>query len=258
MNEQVLGPLLFVGFIGIFILVAIAAKKADEARRKRIAEFCAHFGFQNLDVGLRGCGSPGSFFGSGGTPEASMLEALSSLRPFGTGDSRHFQFLLAKQIEGRWEYLSTYSYSTGSGKNRTTHTYDVLIWHLPHFWPELRIRPQGFLDNVGGLLGLRDIQFESDEFNKKMFVTSSDPQFAYSVLHPEAMEMVAAVIDEEWQFSGGFLVISLQSGTILDRYPQLSTQLQDFLDMVPAFVNQERQTGPVAMPMLPLQPRIES
>jgi len=93
-----------------------------------------------------------------------------------------------KLIAGDFRYKVT----SGSGKNRSTRTYNFsyLIVHPPWQTPPLLIRPEGVWDKIKGTFGFDDIDFESDEFSRKFFVQSSDRKFAYDVLNPRMMEML--------------------------------------------------------------------
>ena len=96
-----------------------------------------------------------------------------------------------------------YKVTSGSGKNRSTRTYNFsyLIVHPPWDTPPLLIRPEGVWDKIKGAVGFDDIDFESDEFSRKFYVQSSDRKFAYDMLHPRMMEFLlehpTATIDIE-------------------------------------------------------------
>ena len=87
-----------------------------------------------------------------------------------------------------------YKVTSGSGKNRSTTTYNFsyLIVHPPWDTPPLLVRPEGMWDKLKGAFGFDDIDFESDEFSRKYYVKSSDRRFAYDVLHPRMMEFLLA------------------------------------------------------------------
>ena len=57
-------------------------------------------------------------------------------------------------------------------------------------WPHLRIRPEGRFDKVLGGLGLRDIEFESDEFNRYFHVTCDNNRFASDFVDPQMMDLL--------------------------------------------------------------------
>ncbi len=97
-----------------------------------------------------------------------------------------------------------YKVTSGSGKNRRTHTHNFsyAIVELPFQAPALLIRPEGMFDKLAGVFGFDDIDFESEEFSRKFYVKSPDKKFAYDVLHPRMMEFLlanrAAALDLEY------------------------------------------------------------
>jgi len=103
-----------------------------------------------------------------------------------------------------------YKVTSGSGKNRSTTTYNFsyLIVHPPWQTPPLLIRPEGVWDKLKGAFGFDDIDFESDEFSRKFYVQSSDRKFAYDVLHPRMMELLLAIRPPMIDIEGGALCLS--------------------------------------------------
>jgi hypothetical protein len=57
---------------------------------------------------------------------------------------------------------------------------------------DLEVRPEGFGDTLKAMVGLDDIDFESEEFSRRFYVTSGDRKFAYDVIHPKMMEFLLA------------------------------------------------------------------
>jgi hypothetical protein len=92
--------------------------------------------------------------------------------------------------------MGDYHYVTTSrdkdGKTTThTHHFSYLLVHLPfQQTPGLFIRPEGFFDKIKRAMGFDDIDFESAEFSKRFYVTSTDKRFAYDVIHPAMMEFL--------------------------------------------------------------------
>ncbi len=80
---------------------------------------------------------------------------------------------------------------------------------MPFDAPHLRIGPEGFWSNLGQIIGIRDIEIESPEFNERYRVSSDDERFAVTLLDHE---MIA------WMLSD-----SSGAGTI--RFELLGTQL---------------------------------
>ena len=86
-----------------------------------------------------------------------------------------------------------YTVDTGSGKNKSSKTYRLsyLVIDISKYaFPKLLIRPENFMDKVAGAIGFDDIDFESDEFSRNFYVSSSDKRFAYDLIDPRMMEFL--------------------------------------------------------------------
>lgn len=86
-----------------------------------------------------------------------------------------------------------YKVTRRSGKSSSTRTYrfSYLILQLPYSGgPELLIRPEGVLDRLAGAFGFDDIDFESAEFSRRFYVSSSDKRVAYDIVHTGMMEFL--------------------------------------------------------------------
>ena len=90
-----------------------------------------------------------------------------------------------------WIKMGDFRYTIQHGKSSSTHTFSYLILNLPYQGvPKLVIRREGMFDKIASAVGFDDIDFESAEFSRKFFVTSSDKKFAYDVIHPRTMEFL--------------------------------------------------------------------
>lgn len=60
-----------------------------------------------------------------------------------------------------------------------------------------------------GLVGVRDLQLESEDFNKKFHIRTENDRFAYDILHPRMMEWMLAdqrALSSPFRFERGDLV----------------------------------------------------
>lgn len=96
--------------------------------------------------------------------------------------------VLTGDFHGHQALSFAYVYTTGSGDNRTTHSYHVVALHLPAPLPWLRLSPEGFGAGLRRFLGGRDIQFESQVFNDSWWVEGPEGQYPFDVIHPRMME----------------------------------------------------------------------
>lgn len=86
--------------------------------------------------------------------------------------------------EGSPDIVFEYQYTTGSGKNRTTHHRTCAIVDTGLAAPHTEIGPEGFFAGLGRMVGIRDIELESPEFNELYRVTGADERFAITLLDP--------------------------------------------------------------------------
>jgi hypothetical protein len=130
--------------------------------------------------------------------DASHDEQFAQFEIFSRGHSRSAY----NTLTGRMRLLEAncpvtmgdfrYKVTSGSGKNRRTHTYrfSYVVAQLPFHIPELIIRPEGVFDKLLGAFGFDDIDYESVEFSNRFYVKSSNKRFAYDVIDPRMMEFL--------------------------------------------------------------------
>ena len=85
-----------------------------------------------------------------------------------------------------------YSAVSGVGVGLQTCWSTVVAIRLPASRPSLEVNFEHSGREVVELVGLRDLQLESEEFNRVFRITASDERFAYDVLHPRMMQWLLA------------------------------------------------------------------
>jgi hypothetical protein len=163
--------------------------------------------------------------------------------PFGRGFGRQARHVLTGTHRGRpviaFEYV--YKQREGSGKNRRTVTYRNTVVGLttPAARPTLEVCRAGFGRRLLGAIGIRDLQLESEEFNKTFHIRTENDRFAYDVLHPRTMEWMlgdARFMELPFRFERADLV-SWQNGQIqLGLVEAMVDYLCDVVERVPSFV----------------------
>ncbi len=143
---------------------------------------------------------------------------------FGAGSSKRVSFQFWR--DGEQDSVFEYQYTTGSGKNQTTHHRTVALIALPFAAPHTKIGPEGFWSGIGRMVGVRDIEVESAEFNDQYRVTSDDERFAVTMLD---QQMLAWLLSS--QSGGGDIRFELWGSWLLcvsGRLPM--EQMFGFLD----------------------------
>jgi len=107
---------------------------------------------------------------------------------FGRGHSRKASNVICGDVDGRAVVAFDYQYTTGSGKNQSTHSCQALVMGLPIVAAGLRMRSESLFDHVAAWVGYDDINFESDEFSRRYHVACDDRRFAYDILHARLID----------------------------------------------------------------------
>jgi hypothetical protein len=163
--------------------------------------------------------------------------------PFGRGFGQQAKHVLVGAHRGRELVAFEYSYkeSEGSGKNKRTVTYQntVVALNTPAPRPTLEVSREGIGRRLLGMVGIRDLQLESEDFNKSFHIRTDDDKFAYDVLHPRTMEWMLGderCRDLPFRFERADL-LTWRAGTIdLAVLGWMLDYLCDVLDRVPSFV----------------------
>ena len=89
--------------------------------------------------------------------------------------------------DGSLDSVFQYEYTTGSDDDKTTHERTCALIELPFMAVHTKIGPEGFWSRIGRVVGMRDIEVESAEFNEQYRVTSDDERFAITLLDQQMM-----------------------------------------------------------------------
>jgi hypothetical protein len=171
-----------------------------------------------------------------GSAHGLWFQRFQGFSPFGQGHSQRASNLLIKRDGDKSWYFFDYQYTTGSGKHQTTHRYWISAVEAKCNFPGLRIRGESFFDRIGALVGFRDIEFESAEFNDRFHVSSVDERFAYSVVHPGMMEFLMAEQGADWQLQANCLLVARSGSMDVGEVFASQNQLSRFFEHVPEFV----------------------
>lgn len=161
--------------------------------------------------------------------------------PFDQGSERRARDVVTGATAGMPFIAFDYSYVTETsngkgGRSRETHHYAVCAIALPGFLPMLEITPENALTRMGRLVGLDDIDLESEDFNRRFRVSARNAKFASDVLPPRTMEMLLSRPPLHFRITGTD-VLCWETGTTTP--PALlarSSTLAAFVAGIPSFV----------------------
>jgi hypothetical protein len=113
-------------------------------------------------------------------------------RLFSMGDGRGCENVMTGQWKGVPVIESDYWYyeeSTDSDghTNRSYSRFSIVLADLGLSVPQMSIQREGLFSRLADRLGFHDIQFESDAFNRRFQVKSSDREFAYKLVDARMM-----------------------------------------------------------------------
>ena len=228
MDSSLLAVLFVVG-LGVVVLVVVLGFLAEKKRREMLQRVAASRGWRYT---RRDDAWADYFDGS----------------PFGRGHNRQAHNILTGTHDGRdfvgFDYLYHTTETSTDAQGRTSsrevsHWFSVLALRTADGFPPLEVSPEGFFGRAIGKLTNRDIQLESEEFNRAFSVVSSDRRFAYDILHPRLMEQLLLTRDVGWKIQQGW-ILAVEPGrhdvTDIDR--RLGV-IDGVLDAVPDFVRQQ-------------------
>jgi hypothetical protein len=161
--------------------------------------------------------------------------------PFNDGFDRRALNVLTGHHRGYDMVAFDYAYKTrtsdGRGNSSTqTHRYRVCALAMQTWLPSLEVGPENVLTRLGNVMGMHDIELESEDFNRRFRVRANDRKFAYDVLSPITIQKLMAMPAYHWRIDGQ-TIVSWEAGTLeipdlLARLAALATVLEG----VPEFV----------------------
>lgn len=171
--------------------------------------------------------------------------------PFGTvnlpfalfrkGDGRGVENVLDGELRGRRVRLFDYWYydeSTDSKgrRSRTYHRFSCALGAVAAGCPHLSVTREGVFSRLADHLGLRDLELESEEFNRRFEVRADDRRFAYALLDARMMQWL---LDQDgadrFEVLGGQVLVGTRKLPVA-AVPNLTLALAGFCDHVPAVV----------------------
>lgn len=212
-------PVLIVLFIVLVVAFAIYAWLQEAKRREALAAWCLRHGWKMAGHSVQG-----------------WHHDYSGIKLFDRGRGREGDNIITGHFRGRPVTLLDYEYITGSGKNRTTHRYGVVLLGLDFPVIPLQIRRENLMDKVGEFLGAGDIDFESAEFSRTFHVKSSDRKWAYDVIHARTMDYLLSAPDFFIEFGMNEIAVYQTSRSTPERYEEQVEMAWQLYDRIPDYV----------------------
>lgn len=225
--------LLFGGFLILVILIGVLGYLSAKRRREAFAALAATHGWTYTQRDDRW---NDTFTGS----------------PFNQGHNRQSSNILQGQYDGRgfvafdfvYHTTETSTDSNGHSSSREeSHNYGVVALDVGATFPALQVTPEGMFSRMIGRLTNRDIELESEDFNRAFTVVCPDRKFASDVLHPRMMEFLLEHRDSSFRFDRTW-ILSVENGhTDIDEVEPRLALIDTVADNVPDFVWREARGG---------------
>lgn len=105
-----------------------------------------------------------------------------------------------------WYYTEHRSQNGGTTRSYEYFTCATVL--LNGSWPALTIEREGIVDKVVTTLGLPDLDFESEEFNRLFVVRCEDRRFASALIDPRMIEFLLSTRGElDFEIRGRWLLV---------------------------------------------------
>jgi len=216
---EALPCLIFPAFIAVAVVAIVLGIIKARERREAMARLAASLGFDY---------HPDDPWG--------LPARYDRFDLFERGHSKRAYNILCGAIDGRAVTAFDYKYTTGSGKNQTTHYCQAAVLALPIRAARLRLRSENLFDQVASWVGYDDIDFESDEFSRRYYVASDDRKFAYDIFHAQLIDyLLRCGRSPNIEMAGAILILyERQAG--IENYRRLIQIGETIVKSIPDYV----------------------
>lgn len=169
--EDMVGVLIFVGIFALIGITALFGWLGEKKRRAKMAEVAESLGLE--------------YFPKGNEAFSAQLGRFNLM---GQGRARKLTKLILGTTDDVRIAIFDYQYTTGGGKNSQTHKQTVTAVQSGQInAPDFVLRPESIFSRMGGLLGFKDIDFDSHPRFSKMFVLKGSNDVAIREFFSPAM-----------------------------------------------------------------------
>jgi len=214
--------LLFALFVGIVIAIAAGSYYLKQKRKENCAAFAAKYGFSYSPAG----------------PPGLLAYSFPLLHK---GDGRGAE----NGITGAWKDMSFkaadywyYTESRDSKGNRTKNYshFSVAVTEIDAWLPDLAVYRENVFTALADKLGLKDINFESEEFNRAFQIRSDNRKFAFELVDPRMMQWLLSCDDSfGFELHGKAILIYSHRLRPHELLPLIGS-LKEFRDRIPRLV----------------------
>jgi hypothetical protein len=209
-------------FVVLVVAGAAVSYYLKQKRRKELALVAGQFGLQFWPTDTQGClGLPFHLFTKGdGRGVANVM--------WGTWQGIPLQ-------EFDYWYYEESSDSNGN-RSKTYYRFSCAVTEIEPVCPSLRVERENLLTSIADHIGLHDIEFESEEFNREFNVKGEDRKFASDFIDARMMEwLLATEHGFGFEVAGRWLLCYGKRRAPLELVPLIGT-VKQFREHVPRVV----------------------
>lgn len=153
---------MFVGIIALIVVIGIVTVIADRKRTEALQNVANELGLKFLPDG-----------------DSGLFSALSGFQLFNLGRLRVMSKLILGETDDVTIGIFDYKYTIRRGKKRRSRIATVASLQSKQLPPiQFTMRPEGFFDGIGGMMGFQDIDFASHPNFSKMYVLKGENEQA--------------------------------------------------------------------------------
>ena len=223
---EIVPCIVFPAFAALAVVLIVFSILKARQRREAMARLAAGLGFEYY---------PDDPWG--------LEDRYAMFELFGRGHSRQASNVLCGELDARAVVAFDYRYKTGSGKNESTHSCQVLVMGLPIVAAGLRMRTETVFDRVASWVGWDDIDFESDEFSRRYHVKCEDRRFAYDIFHARLIDYLLACGRAPNLEMKGTLMVLFDSQGDVENVRRLIAIGREIVASIPEYVLKVRGIG---------------
>lgn len=224
LDVDAVSVLIALGVFTVFALVIVTFVhqwKSAQRRREEFALWAASHGLTYSAEGPHG------------------LDQLD-FKLFSRGDGRGWENV----VSGRWDGLDVrvadywyYEESHGEhGSSKTYYRFSVVLAAVEAWLPPVQIAKENVLTRLADHLAMRDLEFESDEFNRTFNVKASAREFAFKLLDARMLEWLLHTAGPHCYEVSGPWVLGYCKRLPAAEVPTLLFAVNGFIGHIPRLV----------------------
>ena len=224
LDMDAITALIALGVVTVFALVIVVAVhqwKSTQRRRQDLALWAASLGMEFSVEHRHG------------------LDKLD-FKLFDRGDGRGWENVVAGTWEGLEVRVADYWYyeesHSDNGPSRSYSRFSIVLAAVDAWLPPVQVTKENVLTRLADHLAMRDLELESEEFNRTFNVKASDREFAFKLLDARMLEWLLHTAGPHCYEVSGPWVLGYCKRLPVAQVPTLLYAVKGFIGQVPRLV----------------------